>query len=293
MKNTLKKFTILGDAVTVTVADTTELVEKAREIHDMSPLATAALGRTLTVASFMSARFKDENATMSVVIDGGGPIGKITVVGDFGGHVRGYVDNPVIDLPLNAVGKLDVGAAVGKNGAIRCVTDLRMKEPYLGQADLISGEIGEDFAYYFVTSEQQPSAVAVGVLCGSTGVLAAGGVFMQPLPGTDENIIVMLEDIATNFTNVSTLIKDIGIDGIIENYFSHLGVKIMEEIHPEYRCSCSKEKIDGIIMTLPTDDIEDILTSEGKINVQCHFCNKNYTYTREDVEKLKKDFGKK
>ncbi|MDR3216193.1 MAG: Hsp33 family molecular chaperone HslO [Clostridiaceae bacterium] len=289
----IKKFLIMDGSALVTVADTRALTERARKLHDLSPLATAALGRTLTVAAFMSLKFKDKAAHLSITVDGGGPIGKITVCAGYGAQVRGFVENPHVDLPLNAHGKLDVGGAVGHAGNIRCVTDLRLKEPYMGQSQLVTGEISEDFAYYFTVSEQQPSAVAAGVLVNGKGVKAAGGVFIQPLPGCDDYKLTMLEDIATNFVNVSCLIDEHGVDGIIENYFSHLGMSDTEILFPRYKCVCGKRKIDALVNSLPEKEKAEILDERGEIEVVCHFCNKVYRYGREDVEDLKAKHKKK
>jgi molecular chaperone Hsp33 len=282
----IRKFLIMEGSALVTVIDSTALVERARKLHDLSPLAAAALGRTLTVAAFMSMKLKDKAASLSIVVDGGGPLGKIVVCAGYGAQVRGYAENPLTDLPLNNKGKLDVGGAVGRNGTIRCVTDLKMKEPYLGQSELVSGEIGDDFAYYFTVSEQQPSAVAVGVLVDGKGVKAAGGVFIQPLPGCNEYALTMLEDIATNFENVSPLISLRGADGIANDYFSHLGITDEERLYPKYKCMCGKRKIDALVKSLPADEKEAALQERGEIEVICHFCCKAYRYNREDVARL-------
>ena len=282
----LQKFFIADGKVLITVIDDTEMVNKAREIHDLTPTTTAVLGRCLTVAAFMTSGFKDENQRMSFNIDGKGPIGKIVVSGKAGCKVKGYVDNPSLDLPIRADGKLDVGGAVGRDGDITVIKDLGLKEPYTGKCQLVSGEIAEDFAYYFTASEQSPSAVALGVLVDKTGVKTAGGIFIQPMPGCNDMVITMLEDICTNFVNFSSLLEKMSVDEIIDYYFGHFDVKKLPPIVPKFECDCSRELIERVIMTIGKKDAYDIIDKDKKIEVGCQFCNTKYRFDRDDIDRI-------
>lgn len=282
----LQKFFIADGKVLVTVIKDTELVETARKIHKLSPTAAAVLGRCLTVAAFMSSGLKDEGQRLSFNINGKGPIGKIIVGAKTGGKVKGYVENPSLELPIRSDGKLDVGGAVGRDGEISVIKDLGLKEPYTGKCRLVSGEIAEDFAYYFTASEQQPSAVALGVLVDKNGVRTAGGVFIQPMPGCNDMVITMLEDICTNFTNISGVLDKMEVDEIIDYYFGQFDIKPLPSLTPEYKCDCSKELIERVIMTIGKKDAYDIVNEDKKIEVSCQFCNTKYEFTKKDLDKI-------
>ncbi|MGI6229225.1 MAG: Hsp33 family molecular chaperone HslO [Christensenellales bacterium] len=287
----LKKFLIIENSANITVLDTRELVSHAQKIHNLSPAATAALGRTLTIAAFMSSKFKDKAANLSITVDGGGPIGKIVAAAAYGAKVRGYVENPGVTVENKVKGHLDVGTAVGRRGYLEVITDLKLKEPYAGRVELVSGEIGEDFAYYFAASEQQPSALAVGVLIGGDGsVLSAGGVVMEPLPSASDFAITMMEDIASQLTDISKILLQKGADGIIKEYFSHLASSGVEEITPEYVCSCNAKKIDGVVLSLGEKEARSIIAENGAVNVHCSFCNTDYVYGEKEIAEL---FAKK
>mgnify|MGYP004650669319 FL=1 len=282
----LQKFFIADGKVLITVIKDTELVEEARKIHGLTPTTTAVLGRCLTVAAFMSSGFKDENQRLSFNIDGKGPIGKIVVSARTGAEVKGYVENPSVDLPIRADGKIDVGGAVGTDGEITVIKDLGLKEPYTGKCKLVSGEIAEDFAYYFTTSEQQPSAVALGVLVDKNGVKTAGGIFIQPMPGCNDMVITMLEDICTNFTHISSVLDKMEVDEIIDYYFGHFDVKTLPPQTPKFKCDCSRELIERVIMAVGKKEAYDIIDKDKKIEVGCQFCNKKYVFNKEDIDKI-------
>jgi len=282
----LQKFFIADGKVLITVIKDTELVEEARKIHNLTPTTTAVLGRCLTVAAFMASGFKDENQRLSFNIDGKGPIGKIVVSAKTGAEVKGYVENPSVDLPIRADGKIDVGGAVGTNGEITVIKDLGLKEPYTGKCKLVSGEIAEDFAYYFTASEQQPSAVALGVLVDKNGVKTAGGIFIQPMPGCNDMVITMLEDICTNFTHVSSVLDKMDVDEIIDYYFGHFDVKKLPSQTPKFKCDCNRELIERVIMTIGKKEAYDIISEDQKIEVGCQFCNKKYVFKKEDIDKI-------
>ncbi len=277
------KALIYNGEISLTLLDTTEMVNRAIEIHKLSPLAAAALGRTMTVATFMSIGLKNKDDTLSVTISGDGPAGTIVVCGNHDLKMRGYIDNPQVELPLKKNGKLDVGGAVGK-GRISVVKNLGLKEPYTGSSRIVSGEIAEDFAAYFAFSEQQPTGLALGVKIGKDfKCVGAGGVVIQPMPGASDESIDKAEKLLSEFTKISSMIEEYGIDGIIDRYFD--GVFFFE-YEPEYKCTCSKEYVDKILITLGKEELYDTIEKEGKVEVVCQFCPNKYTYLKEDVDKL-------
>lgn len=280
------KALILNGEISVTILDTTEMVNRAIDIHGLSALAAAALGRTMTAATFMATGLKNKDDTLSVTISGDGPAGSIVVCVNHDLKMRGYIDNPQVELPLKANGKLDVGKAVGK-GRLSVVKNLGLKEPYTGSARLVSGEIAEDFAAYFTFSEQQPTGIALGVKIGKDGsCVGAGGLVIQPMPGASDESIDVAEKLLSNFSSISSMIEEGGIDGIIDKYF--YGVFFFEYL-PEYKCTCSKEYVDKILITLGERELYDTIEKEGKIEVVCHFCPQKYTYYKKDVDELLKN----
>ena len=267
------------------VMDTTDLVNDAIDIHRLSPLSAAALGRVLTIASFMSSCMKNETDKLSVSVVGDGVGGTITVSGNSALDMRGSIDNPRAELPLRADGKLDVGGCVGRNGRLTGVKSLGLKEPYSGSCRLVSGEIAEDFAAYYLYSEQQPSAIALGVKIGKDyRCIGAGGVVIQALPGASENSISKAEEAMKHFANISSLIKEKSIEDIISGYFGKTAP--IEEYSPHYKCLCSRGYIGGILKTMGRAELDDIVKEQGKITVNCEFCEKNYEFTEKDVDEL-------
>lgn len=267
------------------VMDTTDLVNDAIDIHRLSPLSAAALGRVLTIASFMSSCMKNETDKLSVSVVGDGVGGTITVSGNSALDMRGSIDNPRAELPLRADGKLDVGGCVGRNGRLTVVKSLGLKEPYSGSCRLVSGEIAEDFAAYYLYSEQQPSAIALGVKIGKDyRCIGAGGVVIQALPGASEQSISKAEEAMKHFANISSLIKEKSIEDIISGYFGKTAP--IEEYSPHYKCLCSRGYIGGILKTMGRAELDDIVKEQGKITVNCEFCEKNYEFTEKDVDEL-------
>lgn len=281
------KTLIYDGQISLSVLDTTDVVNKAIELHGLTPLCAAGLGRALTVASFMATSLKDENEKLSVTIDGNGVGGKIVVCADGNLNVRGSIVNPHADLPLKPNGKLDVGGLVGNEGTITVVKNLGLKEPYVGKCKLVSGEIGEDFAAYYAYSEQQPTAIAVGVLVKNDKCIGAGGVILQPLPDCAEENIGKAEKLIAEFSDVSRKINEIGIDGIIKKYFDEYEFTKYET---QYQCGCSREYVDKVLIALGKKELSDIIEKDGKIEVCCEFCDKKYVYGQKDVEEL---FGEK
>ena len=277
------KTLIYDGQISLSVLDATDVVDKAMQLHGLTPLCAAGLGRALTVASFMATSLKDENEKLSVTIDGNGVGGKIVVCADGNLNVRGSIVNPHADLPLKSNGKLDVGGLVGNEGTITVVKNLGLKEPYVGKCKLVSGEIGEDFAAYYAYSEQQPTAIAVGVLVKNDKCLGAGGVILQPLPDCAEENIGKAEKLIAEFSDVSRKINEIGIDGIIKKYFDEYE---FTKYDTRYKCGCSREYVDKVLIALGKKELSDIIEKDGKIEVCCEFCDKKYVYGQKDVEEL-------
>lgn len=282
--NKLLKSLIFNNEISLSVLDTTKMVNDAIDIHRLTPLTAAALGRTLTVCTFMASNLKNESDKLSVTVAGDGVGGKITVCGNGNLDMRGFIDNPNATLPLRADGKLDVGGCVGKNGRITVVRSMGLKEPYSGSAKLVSGEIAEDFTAYYALSEQQPTAIALGVKIGKDGrCVGAGGVIMQAMPGASDAVICMAEDVMSQLKNLSTLIEEIGAEGIIDRF---IGEVESTEYHPEYRCLCEKNYIEKVLISLGKEELNDIIEKEGNITVDCQFCNKKYIFEKQDVERF-------
>lgn len=282
----LYKGVAFNGKISVTVIDATELVNEAIKIHSLSPLAAAALGRTLIAGTFMSSTLKSDDDRLSVTLNGNGVGGQIVVAGNANLEMRGYIDNPQCDLPLNAQGKLDVAGCVGK-GRLSVVKSMGLKEPYTGSCRIESGEIAEDFARYFTFSEQQPTGIALGVKIGvDYKCVGAGGVIMQPMPDADEQSLFMAEEFLSRLSNVSSMIETDGAEKIVED---NLPDYVFEKRVPVYKCLCSKEYIDSMLVTLGEKELYDTLEKQGKIEVVCHFCNKKYVYGKSEVDELLTD----
>lgn len=282
--NKLLKGLIFGGEISLSVLDTTEMVNKAIEIHGLSPVCAAALGRTLTVCTFMASNLKNQNDKLSVTVAGNGPGGKITVCGNGNLDMRGFIDNPNVELPLRADGKLNVGGLVGNKGRLTVVRSMGLKDPYSGSSELVSGEIAEDFTAYYALSEQQPTAIALGVKIGKDlKCIGAGGVIMQAMPGASDAAICMAEDVMSQLSSVSTLVQEVGAEGIIDKF---IGEVDYTEYHPDYRCLCDRNYIEKVLVSLGKKELDDIIEKEGQITVDCQFCNKKYNFTNEDVERF-------
>lgn len=277
------KTLIFDGQISLSVLDTTDVVNEAIRLHKLTPVCAAALGRTLTVTAFMASQLKGENERLSVTISGNGAGGKIIAAADSALNVRGAIDNPTADLPLKANGKLDVGGVVGNSGYITVVKNLGLKEPYVGRSELVSGEIGEDFAAYYAYSEQQPTAIAVGVLIKNEKCIGAGGVIIQPLPDCTEENLVKAENLVNEFSDVSKQISETGAEGIIEKYFKGYDFNAFDV---RYKCNCSDEYVRKVLITLGEKELYDAIEKDGKIEVCCQFCDKKYVYYKKDVDKF-------
>lgn len=285
------KFLAYGGRVSIVCANTTNLVEKSRLTHDLSPVATAALGRTLTVASMMAINMKNKEDKLTIQIRGNGPLGGIVVVANNFPKLKGYVQNPLVDLPLNKNGKLDVGQAVGKDGFLNIIKDIGLKEPYIGMVPLVSGEIAEDFTNYFYISEQTNTAVSLGVLVGNAGVKSSGGYIVSAMPDATEDDLFILENRIKEAKPISKMLdENMSLLEIAKDITGDENIEIIEEnIVPVYECDCSKEKIEKGLIAVGEKELQDIIDTQGNIETVCHFCNKKYNFSKEELEKLKSE----
>ncbi|MGM0838751.1 MAG: Hsp33 family molecular chaperone HslO [Bacillota bacterium] len=267
---------------------TTAAVSEAQNRHQTWPTASAALGRAMSASVMLGAMLKGENK-LTVKIDGGGPIGVILVDSNAKGQVRGYVTNPQTHFDLNQHGKLDVARAVGTNGTLSVVKDLGLKEHFSGQTELISGELGEDFTYYLVSSEQVPSAVGVGVLVNPDNtILASGGFIIQLMPGTSEETISVIEEKINNMTPVSKLIeKGLTPEELLKEILGAENVKFLDTLPVEFKCQCSKERFERAIISLGEKEITEVIEEDGQAQTMCHFCNATYTFSKEELESMR------
>ena len=266
----------------------TGLVERARQIHDAWPVAAAALGRLLMAASMMGNMLKEQDGSVTLRVKGDGPLGTVLAVSDSMGNVRGYVENPAVDVPRKAHAKLDVGAAVGPGGTLTVVKDLGLKEPYVGSIQLISGEIAEDIAAYFVESEQIPTACALGVLISpEQTVRAAGGYLIQLLPGADEGVISAIERGVARVGAVSAqLDRGLGPVELLQEVLSDFQLEVLETSPVEYRCYCSRERVSRALISVGGSELKSLIQEQGGTDLTCQFCDKVYHFTREDLEAL-------
>ena len=264
------------------------LVERARTIHTLLPMATAALGRALMGASMMGDMLKEEKGAVTLQIKGGGPLGTVLAVSDHQGNVRGYVQNPHVDLMEKYPGKLDVGAAVGQDGTLTVIKDLGMKEPDVGSIGPCSGEIADDLAMYFVESEQIPTACALGVLVGTDqSVTAAGGYLIQLLPGAGEETITRIEEGVKRLGPVSLALER-GLDGegLLRAVLEGTQLEILEKHPVEYRCYCSRDRVTRALISMGRGELASLIEEQGQAELTCQFCDKVYRYTKEELEEL-------
>ena len=280
---------ITADGLSIIAARTTNMVEKARQTHFTTPVCSAALGRTLTAGAIMSTGLKTENNKLTIIIKGDGPAGSIVVTANNKAIVKGYIDNPSVDVPIREEDyKLDVGRAVGQNGFITVIKDLGLKEPYVGKTELISGEIAEDIAYYFVKSEQQPSVVSLGVLVDTDqSILSSGGIFIQPLPECSEQALSYVESIITDIAGFNKILASgkEPEDAIIE-LLKPLDPQILDVAMPEFSCDCSRGRIEKVILSLGADEIKSLIEQNEEAEVVCQFCNKAYKFKNEELQEL-------
>ncbi|MCI8688346.1 MAG: Hsp33 family molecular chaperone HslO [Lawsonibacter sp.] len=280
---------ITGDGLVKAAAVTgRDIVERARNIHKLLPMATAALGRTLMGASMMGDMLKEEKGALTLQIKGGGPLGTILAVSDHRGNVRGYVQNPQVELMEQRPGKLDVGAAVGLDGTLTVIKDIGLKEPYVGSIGLFSGEIADDLAMYFVESEQIPTACALGVLVGlDQSVTAAGGYLIQLLPGASEDMIEKIEAGVRAIGPVSAALAG-GLDGegLLRAVLKDFDLEVLEKHPVEYRCCCSRDRVSRALISMGRKELSALIQEQGRAELTCQFCDQVYQFSREELEQL-------
>ena len=288
MKDQIIKFLAHNGKISVTCASTTNLVEEARKIHDLSPVSTAVLGRVLTMTALMGCEMKNKTDKLTIQIKGNGPIGKIVAVSDNYPHVKACVTNPRVDIPLNEFGKIDVGGAVGNEGFINVIKDIGLKEPYIGVSPLTSGEIAEDFANYYQTSEQKQTAVALGVLVDKNGVRASGGYIITPMPdATLEEISIVEQSIFKAGAMSKMLDEQLSLKEIAQKITGDQKVQVIDaSIEPLYECGCSKEKFAESLVTLGKKELTELIKEDEKAEIICQFCNKKYNFNKEELEEI-------
>ena len=280
--------------VTAMAVDTTDIVNEAVRLHKTSAVISAALGRLLTAASMMGSSLKTDVGSITLRVSADGPAGLVVAVADCEGNVRGYAENPVVEIPLNPKGKLDVGGAVGHNGSLYVLKDLGMKEPYNGVIPLVSGEIAEDITAYFAESEQIPTVCALGVLVNpDLSIKAAGGYLVQLLPTADNEIITKVEKSIETIQPITTLLSNgMSLEDIVKNVLNQFEVEKLDESVVEYKCNCSRERTEKVLSTIGADDLNKLAEEQEVTSVNCHFCNRVYDFTSEELKSLSKKISK-
>ena len=276
---------LCGGQVRVMLCDTTDTVQRCADIHATTPVCTTALGRLMTGTAMLGIMMKGEQENVTVTIKGDGPMGTLVAVADHG-RIRACADNPKAELPLREDGKLDVGGAVGHHGRMSVIKDLALRKNYIGQSELVNGEIAMDFAQYFTVSEQQPSLVALGVLVNGETVLKAGGLLIQPLPGCPDDIIDQLELRSPMFADISREMTFAPIEQLCEDWFRGMQPRILESTPVSYTCTCSRERMEKALISMGEKDLQSIIDDGQGAELVCHFCRSKYTFTTEDLKCL-------
>lgn len=289
MKDHIVRVTAAGAQIRAFAATTREMVETARQRHNTSPVATAALGRLLTAGGMMGSMLKGEKDMLTLQISGDGPIGGITVTADGKANVKGYVLRPDVMLPPSAAGKLDVGGSVGK-GMLRVIKDMGLKEPYVGQTVLQTGEIAEDLTYYFAVSEQVPSSVGLGVLMNKNNtVKQAGGFIVQLMPFAQEEVLTKLEDNLMKIPSVTAMLDEgDGPEQMLERVLADLEPEITDKMPTQFACGCDKRRVEKAIISLGRKEIEDMIADGQPVTVNCHFCNTDHIFSVQELKDILK-----
>ena len=287
MKDYIVRATAGNNQIRAFAATTKEAVEKARQAHNTSPVATAALGRLLTAGAMMGTMMKGDKDILTLQIKAGGPLEGITVTADSKGRVKGYVGNPDVCIPANSKGKLDVAGAVGI-GFMNVIKDMGLKEPYVGQVALQTSEIAEDLTYYFATSEQVPSAVGLGVLMNKDNtVRQAGGFIVQLMPFAEESTIAKLEENVQKITSVTNLLEEGHTpESLLEKVLEGFDMEINEKVPTEFYCNCSRERVEKALISIGRKELNEMIQEGKSIEMNCHFCNKNYEFTVEELKEI-------
>jgi len=294
MEDYIIRATAADNQIRAFAATTKNMVEKARACHNTSPVATAALGRLLTAGSMMGSMMKGDKDILTLMIRGQGAIGGITVTADSHGNVKGYVNEPMVLLPANEYGKLDVSGAIGP-GTLTIIRDIGMKEPYQGQVQLVSGEIAEDITYYYAVSEQTPSSVALGVLMNGNDageelvntVRQAGGFIIQLMPDTSDSVIDALEKKLGEISSVTTMLNQgMSPEDILGEVLGEFGLNITERVATGFSCNCSRERVSKALISLGREELESIVNDGKPITLNCHFCNSDYEYSIDEIKEI-------
>ncbi|WP_291653617.1 Hsp33 family molecular chaperone HslO [Clostridium sp.] len=274
--------------VRIIAGETTDLVNTGSKIHECTPVAAAALGRMLTAGALMGTTLKSEKEVMTLRINGGGEAKGITVTAYEGGNVKGFIGNPYGNLPLNAKGKLDVGGYVGVNGEFTVIKDLGMRDPYVGQVPIYTGEIGEDLAYYFTVSEQTPSAVALGVLVDRDySIKVAGGFIIQMMPNADDLLSDLITYRLEEIPSITQMLQEHGsIDKVLEYIFEGMDLKILEDATPEYTCNCSRERVEAALISIGEKELQEIYDDGKEEEIKCNFCNTAYNFSNKEIGEI-------
>lgn len=287
MKDHIIRVSAANGQIRAFAAYTKELVEEARNNHGTSPVATAALGRTMTAAAMMGVMLKGDKDLLTLQINGNGPLKGIIVTADSKANVKGYVYNPYVDIPAKPNGKFDVSGAIG-DGMLNVIMDIGLKDPYVGQTKLVSGEIAEDLTYYFASSEQTPSVVALGVLVDKDiSVKQAGGFIVQLMPGAEEKVIAKLEENLKQIKSVTSLLEQGKTpEQILEILLYDMDMKILDEVPTKFYCNCTKDRVEKALITVGAKEINDMIKENKPIELNCHFCNKNYDFSVNELKDL-------
>ncbi|HWR23542.1 MAG TPA: Hsp33 family molecular chaperone HslO [Feifaniaceae bacterium] len=293
-KDTILQALLMGGAVRVTAISGKAMIEEARRIHSLSRVCTAALGRQLMATAMMAAQLKHEGESLTTILRGTGPAGNLVCTGRFQARVKGYAANPEVELPLKPSGKLDVSGAVGSGGKLTVVRDLSLREPYVGEVSLVSGEVAEDFAQYFAVSEQQPSLVYLGVRLrpGDGDVLAAGGLFAQPLPGCPEEDILLLQEKAADIERLSLKLEEgLTLEAALKELFSDMELELTGSLSPAWECDCSVERTERALIALGREELTDMIEQDGGAELTCQFCRRAYSFDAQALSTLLMEAG--
>lgn len=284
-KSRLLRLTLMGGQARVFLCDTTEMAQRARDIHHASNTCSAALGRVIAASAIMGANLKSEGDRITLTFNGGGPAGPLCAVAGPDGVVKATVDHPEVELALKPNGKLDVGGAIGTDGQLTVMRSFGFGEPYVGRVALVSGEIAEDIAMYYLESEQTPSLCALGTLVGED-ILSAGGILIQAMPGCSDELLDALEIRAELFGSISQMLQEMTLEEIVSGCFRGLEPEILEETPLKLRCDCSRDYIERVLLSMGEDEIRDMIEKQNGCEVSCHFCRKQYAFTGEELERL-------
>lgn len=288
MSDLLVRALLNGEAA-VCACDISDMAEEARRLHGLMPVATIVLGRTMAAATMMSAMLKNEKDRMTLMINGGGPAGTVMAVGNAGLKIKAYIANPGVNPPPSEKGAFDISGAVGKDGFITVVRDSGAGQPYTGKVALVSGEIGEDVANYFLVSEQQPSIVYVNTwLETDMSVLNAGGITIRPMPGCSEETLREIENRIGKIANYALMLFQGGVEDVLKHIFDGMELKLLDYAHPVYECDCGRERLEEVVVSLGEAEIQDMMEKDNGAQITCHFCNKIYDFSANDLEKLLK-----